>query len=42
MKRFWLGLGLLGVWIAMSIDWLFRAICFVVRYKREKWVVKSS
>ncbi len=38
----WLGMGLLGVWIAMSIDWLFRAICFVVRYKREKWVVKSS
>ncbi len=38
----WLGLGLVGVWIAMTIDWLFRAICFVVRYRREKWVVKSS
>ena len=38
----WLGLGVFGVWIAMSIDWLFRAVCFVIRYKREKWVVKSS
>ncbi len=38
----WLGLGVVGVWIAMSIDWLFRAVCFVIRYKREKWVVKSS
>lgn len=37
-----LGLGLMGVWIAMSIDWLFRAICFTIRYRREKWVVKSS
>jgi hypothetical protein len=38
----WMGLGLFGVWIAMSIDWLFRTVCFIVRYKREKWVVKSS
>ena len=38
----WLGLGVVGVWIAMTIDWLFRAVCFVIRYKREKWVVKSS
>jgi Na+-driven multidrug efflux pump len=37
-----LGPGLVGVWIAMTIDWLFRAVCFVIRYKREKWVVKSS
>lgn len=38
----WLGLGVFGVWIAMSIDWLFRAVCFVIRYKREKWLIKSS
>ncbi len=38
----YLGLGLLGVWISMSIDWLFRAICFVVRYKRGKWIIKSA
>lgn len=36
------GLGVFGVWIAMTIDWLFRAVCFVIRYKREKWVVKST
>lgn len=35
------GMGLFGVWIAMTIDWLFRAICFTIRYKREKWVGKS-
>lgn len=30
-------LGVLGVWIAMSIDWLFRSICFIVRFKKEKY-----
>lgn len=30
-------LELLGVWIAMTIDWLFRAVCFTLRYKRGKW-----
>lgn len=30
-------LGVLGVWIAMTIDWLFRAICFVVRLQKEKY-----
>ncbi|MBR3752745.1 MAG: MATE family efflux transporter [Ruminiclostridium sp.] len=37
-----MGLGLFGVWIAMTIDWLVRAIAFVVRYKQEKWVEKSG
>lgn len=31
------GLGVFGVWIAMTIDWLFRAICFFIRYARGKW-----
>lgn len=31
------GLGVLGVWIAMTIDWLFRAACFVTRFLRGKW-----
>lgn len=30
-------LGLLGVWIAMTVDWLFRAICYCLRYKGDKW-----
>lgn len=30
-------LGLLGVWIAMTIDWAFRAICYGIRYHGNKW-----
>ena len=32
-----MGLGLMGVWIAMTIDWVFRGICFTVRFKGHKW-----
>lgn len=32
-----LGMGVFGVWVAMTIDWLFRAICFTVRYIKGKW-----
>lgn len=31
------GLGAIGVWIAMVIDWLFRIICFVTRFISGKW-----
>ena len=30
-------LGVLGVWIAMTIDWLFRSIFFVTRLVKEKY-----
>lgn len=30
-------LGVLGIWIAMCIDWLCRAIFFAVRFARGKW-----
>lgn len=33
----WCQMGVLGVWIAMIIDWIFRAIFFVQRFLREKW-----
>lgn len=33
----WLGLGAIGVWIAMVMDWVFRASCFVTRFKKGKW-----
>lgn len=33
----YLDMGVIGVWIAMTIDWLFRGICFVFRYVRGKW-----
>ena len=32
------GLGLLGVHIAMSIDWLFRGVCILVRLRGKKWL----
>lgn len=33
----YLGLGVLGVWIAMSLDWVFRGTCFFIRFLRGKW-----
>ena len=38
----YMGLGLFGVWVAMTIDWLVRGVAFVIRYKQEKWVEKSG
>lgn len=35
-----LGLGVLGVWIGMYVDWVCRSLFFVVRYKRGKWLGK--
>lgn len=32
-----LGFGVLGVWIAMFVDWLDRAIWYTVRFVRGKW-----
>lgn len=31
------GLGVYGVWIAMCIDWAFRAVVYVVRFSMGKW-----
>ena len=31
------GWGVFGIWVAMTIDWLFRAVCFTVRYLGGKW-----
>lgn len=30
-------MGVFGIWVAMSVDWLFRGICFTIRYKKGKW-----
>lgn len=30
-------LGVLGVWIAMTIDWVFRSTCFLTRFHKEKY-----
>lgn len=31
------GLGVVGVWIAMVIDWVMRSIAFCIRYRSGKW-----
>lgn len=32
------GLGAIGVWIAMVLDWVCRAIFFFIRYRSKKWL----
>ena len=38
----WMGWGIFGIWVAMTIDWLFRAICFVWRYRSGKWMFHKA
>ena len=33
----YLCMGVFGVWVAMVIDWVFRTICFIIRYFRGNW-----
>lgn len=37
-----LGLGALGVWIAMVMDWIFRVSFFVWRFVSGKWRKKAG
>lgn len=37
----YLGVGILGVWIGMYIDWFFRSVFFVLRYKKGKWLERK-
>ncbi len=30
--------GLLGVWLGMFIDWIFRSSCFILRFRGGKWM----
>ena len=32
-----MGWGVIGVWIAMGMDWLARSVCFVHRYHKKSW-----
>ena len=36
LGRYW-GMGVLGVWIAMCVDWLLRVTLFVLRFRGHKW-----
>lgn len=35
-----LSMSVLGVWVAMYVDWVFRAILFVIRFISGKWLTK--
>ena len=37
-----MGMGVLGVWIAMTVDWAVRAVLFIIRYRGKRWQHKSS
>lgn len=36
----YVGLGLLGVWLAMFVDWIGRIVVFVIRYRGDRWLQK--
>ena len=36
MARAW-GVGVLGIWMAMFFDWIFRAVLFVIRFRGHRW-----
>ena len=38
---FGLNMGLLGVWVAMFLDWILRSGCFIARYRGGKWLQKN-
>ena len=35
------GVGLWGVWIGWCTDWMFRCICFSLRYRSNRWTNKT-
>lgn len=37
----WCGLGVLGVWVAMTLDWVFRSAAFLWRYLSGRWENKQ-
>lgn len=38
----YLGMGVVGVWIAMIVDWICRSFCFWIRFHGGKWVYAMS
>lgn len=35
------GWSLMGIWYAMFADWLARAVCFIIRFRGDKWLNKK-
>ena len=35
-----MGGGLLSIWMGMYLDWVFRSLCFAVRFVRGRWLEK--
>ena len=35
-----MGMGAIGVWIAMVVDWVCRVTCFVTRFRSGVWKEK--
>lgn len=35
------GYGVLGIWIAMFVDWIVRIVCFTARWRSGKWQTKA-
>lgn len=33
----YMSMGVFGVWVAMIIDWIVRAVCFLIRYRSGRW-----
>ena len=34
-------MGLIGVWLAMQVDWIIRIICFLIRFHGHSWETKA-
>ena len=33
--------GLLSIWMGMYLDWVFRSLCFYLRFRRGSWLEQS-
>lgn len=34
----WMSMGVVGIWIAMVLDWLARAVVFPIRFRGDRWL----
>ena len=35
------GLLMLSIWMGMYLDWVFRSLCFYLRFRRGSWLEQS-